>query len=144
MSNNDHYFPATGLRKCRRAGLREAMVKSYLELKERKAFKVSDEEIDHAMPLIRDGAAAYLAETLPDSEYSLKVAMYERGEGPKPRSKSSVMLPDKVAASTLRKWAAAYKRRGKKALIGNDHHNSHLMPEILARAKALSGKAQVD
>ncbi|MBO9429624.1 hypothetical protein [Sulfitobacter sp. R18_1] len=144
MSHNDHYFPAMGLRKCRRGCFREAMVKSYLELKERKAFKVIDEEIGHAMPLICDAAAAYLAETFPDPEYSLKVAKYLRGDGPKPRSKSSVVLPDKVSASTLRKWAAAYKRGGKNDLIDIDHDILRMMQETLALAKALRGKAQAD
>ncbi|MBU1827649.1 MAG: DDE-type integrase/transposase/recombinase [Alphaproteobacteria bacterium] len=133
----DNVFMAgLSLTKRKRANQREAMVKSYFELKERKVFKVDDDEINHAMSQIRDGAEAYLEETLPDPEYSLKVAKYERGEGPKPRSKSSVVLPDKVAASTLRKWAAAYKRGGKKALIDNQdkrgNTNSYFTIEEMA------------
>lgn len=133
---DDVFMSALSPAKRKRADQREALVKSYFELKERKAFKVDDDEINYAMSMIRDGAEAYLADTLPDPEYSLKVAAYERGEGPKPRSKSSVELPGKVAASTLRKWAAAYKRGGKKALIDNldkrGNTNSYFSMEEMA------------
>lgn len=108
---------------------RYGMVQAYLALHQAKAFKVNDEEISEAMDDIRKEAAAYLAMTLPDPEYDLKAKLWQAGDGPKPRSKSTVELPDAVSARTLRKWVAAYKKGGKKALLDNvdkqGNHNSY-------------------
>jgi putative transposase len=108
---------------------RYGMVQAYLTLHQAKAFKVNDVEITEAMDDIREEAAAYLAMNLPDPEYDLKVKLWRAGEGPKPRSKSTVEIPDAVSARTLRKWVADYKKGGKKALLDNvdkqGNHNSY-------------------
>ncbi|UOA26050.1 Mu transposase C-terminal domain-containing protein [Pseudosulfitobacter sp. DSM 107133] len=140
---DDVFISALSPAKRKRLNHCVAMVLSYEEMKARKAFKVNDDAINKAMPTIRDRAEVYLAETLPDPEVSKKWAVYERGEGPKPKSKGSVELPDKVSASTLRKWAAAYKRGGRKALIDNwnkrGNHNSYFsMDEMALLAKVVN------
>lgn len=108
---------------------RYGIVQAYITLHQAKAFKVKDDEINAAMGAIREEAAAYLAMTLPDPEHDLKVKMWRAGEGPKPRSKSTIEVPDAVSARTLRKWVAAYKKGGKKALLDNvdkqGNHNSY-------------------
>lgn len=140
---DDVFMSAFSPAKRKRANHRVAMVLSYEEMKARKAFKVNDDAINEAMPTIRDRAEVYLAETLPNPEYSEKWAAYERGEGRKPKSKSCVELPDKVSASTLRKWAAAYKRGGRKALVDNwnkrGNPNSYFsMDEMALLAKVVN------
>jgi putative transposase len=108
---------------------RYAMVQAYLTLHQAKAFKVNDAEITAAMADIQNAAKDYLATTLPDPEYHLKMDHWRAGEGPKPRSQSTVEIPDAVSARTLRKWAAAYKKGGKRALLDNvdkqGNHNSY-------------------
>ena len=108
---------------------RHGMVQAYLTLHQAKAFKVKDAEINAAMGDIQEEAKAYLAMTLPDPEYDLKVEQWRAGAGPKPRSKSTVEIPDAVSARTLRKWVSAFKKGGKKALLDNvdkqGNHNSY-------------------
>lgn len=115
---------------------RYGMVQAYMTLHERKVFKIKDDEINAAMGSIREEATAYLAMTLPDPVYDLKVEKWQAGEGPKPRSKSIVEIPDAVSARTLRKWVAAFKKGGKKALLDNvdkqGNHNSYYSVEEMA------------
>lgn len=101
----------------KRLDARHAMVRAYLDLKEKKIFKVDDDEIKAAMSDIRTAAEAYLIEEMPDPEQDAKFAAWKAGEGVKPRSKLRVEMPDEVSARTLRKWVAAYKKGGKKALL---------------------------
>jgi len=113
----------------KRLEVRHGMVQGYLTLLKAGAFKVNDAEIAASMEDICKEAAAYLAMTLPDPEYDLKVKAWQAGEGPKPRSKSTVEIPDAVSPRTLRKWGAAFKKGGKKALLDNvdkqGNHNSY-------------------
>jgi len=97
--------------------MKHAMVLSYLDLVALKTFKINDDEIETHMSEIRDGAELYLAEQLPDPEYDEQLKAWKKGEGQKPRSKSTVELPGKVAGGTVRKWAAAYKKGGLTALV---------------------------
>lgn len=101
----------------KRLRMKHAMVLSYLDLVALKKFKINDEEIENHMSAIRDGAELYLAEELPDPEFDEQLKKWEKGEGPKPRSKSAVELPGKVAGGTVRKWAAVYKKGGLPALV---------------------------
>ena len=113
----------------KRMEVRHAMVQGYLALYEAGAFKVNDAEIAAAMGDICKEATAYLAMTLPDPEYDLKVQAWQAGEGPKPRSKSTVEIPDAVSPRSLRKWRTAFKKGGKKALLDSvdkqGNHNSY-------------------
>jgi putative transposase len=112
------------------------MVQAYFTLYDAGAFKVNDAEIAAAMGDICKEATAYLAMTLPDPEYDLKVKAWRAGEGPKPRSKSTVEIPDAVSPRTLRKWGAAFKKGGKKAILDNvdkqGNHNSYYSVEEMA------------
>ena len=101
----------------KRLRMKHAMVLSYLDLVALNKFKINDEEIETHMSEIRDGAELYLAEELPDPEYDEQLKSWKKGEGPKPRSKSTVELPGKVAGGTVRKWAAVYKKGGLPALV---------------------------
>ncbi|MGR3506315.1 MAG: Mu transposase C-terminal domain-containing protein [Paracoccaceae bacterium] len=96
---------------------RYAMVQGYLALRARNAFRVYDPEIARNMSAIREEAAPYLVHELPDPEADLKLAMWKAGQGPKPRSKLRIELPDAVSPRTLRKWVSAFNKGGKKALI---------------------------
>ncbi|PVA05271.1 DDE-type integrase/transposase/recombinase [Thalassorhabdomicrobium marinisediminis] len=116
---DDVAFSGLPRAKRKRMETRHAMVQGYRALKSANAFKVNDAEINEAMDDICREAAAYLAMTLPDPEGDLKVRAWQAGEGPKPRSKSTVEIPDAVSARTLRKWDAAFERGGKKALLDN-------------------------
>ncbi|MEP3688194.1 MAG: integrase [Sulfitobacter dubius] len=116
--------------------MRYGMVQAYLTLRHAKAFKVNDVQINSAMDDIRAEAADYLATSLPDPEYDLQLKLWRAGRGPKPRSKRTVVIPDAVSARTLRKWVAAYKKGGKKALLDNTHsqgnRNSYYSVEEMA------------
>lgn len=102
------------------------MVQTYLALRDQGVLKAVDSQIEDFMPRIREEAEVYLAENLPDPEYDLKVNAWRNGTGRKPRSKGMVTLPDKVSASQLRKWAFAFKKGGKKALLDNiDKRGNH-------------------
>lgn len=122
---------------------RYAMVQAYLTLHQAKAFKVNDAEITAAMADIQNAAKDYLVTTLPDPEYHLKLDLWRAGEGPKPRSKSRIEVPDAVSARTLRKWVAAYKKGGKRALLDNvdkqGNHNSYFsVDEMTLMAKTIN------
>ncbi len=124
---------------------RYGMVQAYITLHKRKVFKVKDDEINAAMGAIREEATAYLAMSMPDTEYDLKVEKWRAGEGTKPRSKSTVEIPDAVSARTLRKWVAAYKKGGKKALLDNvdkqGNHNSYFsVDEMKLLAVTINGE----
>ena len=101
----------------KRLRMKHAMVQSYLDHVESRKFKIKDDQIEAEMQIIRDDAESYLVEELPDPEYDLKLEAWKNGEGPKPRSKSTVELPDKVAGGTLRKWDAKYKKGGLPTLV---------------------------
>ena len=120
----------------KRLEVRHAMVQGYLTLLKAGAFKVNDAEISAAMGDICKEATAYLAMTLPDPEYDLKVQAWQAGEGPKPRSKSTVEVPDAVSARSVRKWSSSFKKGGKKALLDNvdkqGNHNSYYSVEEMA------------
>ncbi len=122
--------------KRKRAEGRHAMVQAYEALRTQKLFKVNDAEINNAMPKIREEAEVYLAEEMPDPEYDLKMDAWRNGDGPKPRSKGMVVLPDRVSGRQLRKWAAAFKAGGKKALLDNvdkrGNHNSYFSVDEMA------------
>ncbi|WCE70952.1 hypothetical protein PL336_03690 [Sulfitobacter faviae] len=90
--------------------MRYGMVQAYLTLRHAKAFKVNDDQINSAMDDIRAEAADYLATSLPDPEYDLQLKLWRAGNGPKPRTKRTVVIPDAISARTLRKWVAAYKK----------------------------------
>lgn len=114
---DDAFISLLPYRKRTRRRMKQAMVLSYLDLVALNTFKINDEEIDNHMSEIRDGAELYLAEELPDPEYDVQLKKWKEGKGPKPRSKSTVELPGKVAGGTVRKWAAAYKKGGPMALV---------------------------
>ena len=131
--------PAPG----KRVRMKQAMVLSYLDLVALKAFKVNDAEIDAQMHVIRDGAELYLAEELPNPEYDEQLKAWEKGEGPKPRSKSTVELPGKVAGGTLRKWASKYKKGGLPALVDRiqergNHFSYFTLDEMSLLAKVVN------
>lgn len=121
LTSDDIYLAGLSSARKKRIDVRYAMVQGYLELREKKHFKVNDDEISAAMSAIREAAAAYLADELPDPEQDLKLAAWKAGEGAKPRSKLRVELPDAVSSRQLRKWVAAYKKGGKKALLDDQH-----------------------
>lgn len=140
---DDVFMSGLSPAKRNRAESRHALVQAYLALKEKKVFKVNDKEINDAMSMIREEAEVYLAEHLPDPEYDVKMDAWRNGKGPKPRSKGLVALPDKVSGSRLRKWAAAFKKGGKKALVDNidkqGNHNSYFsMDEMALLAKVVN------
>jgi len=123
--------------------MKNAMVQAYLHHVELKTFKIKDDQIDAAMQQIRDDAELYLAEELPDPEYDLKLEAYKKGKGPKPRSKSTVELPDKIAGGTLRKWAAKFKQGGLPALVDRiedrgNHFSYFTVDEMSLLAKVVN------
>ncbi len=126
---DDVVFSGLSRAQRKRMEVRHGMVQGYLTQHKAGAFKVNDAEIAAAMGDICKEATAYLAMTLPDPEYDLKVKAWQAGEGPKPRSKSTVEVPDAVSPRSLRKWSAAFKKGGKKALLDNvdkqGNHNSY-------------------
>lgn len=98
---------------------RHAMVKSALDLIESKEIKGTDEALAAAMDSIRNASEEYLATAMPEPEYALKMKLWQEGAGRKPKSRSSVTLPDKVSSRTLRRWISLYRKGGKKALVDN-------------------------
>ncbi|WP_299928771.1 Mu transposase C-terminal domain-containing protein [uncultured Pelagimonas sp.] len=133
---DDVFLSGVNPAKRKRAEGRHAMVQAYLALRDQGVLKAVDSQIEAFMPRIREEAEVYLAENLPDPEYDLKVNAWKNGTGRKPRSKGMVTLPDKVSASQLRKWASAFKKGGKKALLDNidkrGNHNSYFTTDEMA------------
>ncbi|WP_298837721.1 DDE-type integrase/transposase/recombinase [uncultured Roseobacter sp.] len=103
----------------KRVSARHAMVMSFLALYEAGQVKKTDEVIVDAMLDIREGAEEYLADHLPDPEYSAKLKLWKDGKGKKPKTKSLVTLPDSVSPRALRHWVSLYNMAGKKALVDN-------------------------
>lgn len=102
-----------------RVDMRHAMVCSTLQLRGDEGLKGTDEALAAAMTQIRDNAEEYLATEMPEPEYALKMKLWQDGKGRKPRSRSTVSLPDKVSPRSLRRWIALYRTCGKKGLVDN-------------------------
>lgn len=102
-----------------RVETRHAMVCGLMVLKDAGKVKITDESIKAEMLSIRQAAADYLIEDLPDPEKALAVAAWKNGTGPKPKHVMPTPFPDAVSPRTLRGWAKAYQLYGKKGLIDN-------------------------
>lgn len=103
----------------RRVEARYAMVRVYMNLREAGHLKVDDDDIAAAMPQIRLLAEEYLVAELPDPEVSDQYKSWKAGKGPKPSAMGMVQIPAACSPRSLRGWAGAFRRYGKKGLMDN-------------------------
>jgi hypothetical protein len=121
-----------------------AMAQVTIHLQDHEDPDVRIGKTDHAlganMDLIRELAADYLVENLPDPDQIEKLRRYRAGEGRKPKGGKAAPMPNAVHPSTLRKWVTQVRRRGKygvmPAYTRRGFHASFFSPE----EKALMAK----
>lgn len=125
--------------------VRHAMVQGFLSLREAGLIKGTDTAITAGMAQIRDAAADFLEQELPDPEYAEQVRLWKEGKGRKPKMKKDAVIPNAVSARTLRNWLKAYKLEGKKGLIDSRHNQGNrntkfALEEISLMAKVVNEK----
>lgn len=125
--------------------VRHAMVQGFLSLREAGLIKGTDTAITAGMAQIRDAAADFLEQELPDPEYAEQVRLWKEGKGRKPKMKKDAVIPNAVSSRTLRNWLKAYKLEGKKGLIDSRHNQGNrntkfAVEEISLMAKVVNEK----
>lgn len=121
-----------------------AMAQVTIHLQEHEDPDVRIGKTDHAlaanMDLIRELAADYLVESLPDPDQIEKLRLYRAGGGRKPKGGKAVAVPDAVHPVTLRRWITDVRRYGKHGVVPaysrRGFHASYFSPE----EKALMAK----
>lgn len=98
-----------------------AMAQVTIHLQDHEDPAVRIGKTDHAlganMDLIRELAADYLVESLPDPDQIEKLRLYRAGEGRKPKGGKAAPMPDAVHPSTLRKWVTQVRSHGKYGVV---------------------------
>ncbi len=127
-----------------RMGIAYAMAQVGIHLQDHDDPAVRIGKTDHAlaanMDLIRELAADYLVESLPDPDQIEKLRLYRAGGGRKPKGGKAVAVPDAVHPATLRRWITDVRRYGKHGVVPpysrRGFHVSYFSPE----EKALMAK----
>jgi len=100
-----------------RVNWRYAMVRGFLELKEKGLVTGTDESIAANMDAIRTAAEPYFEEEMPNPEYRRQLREWEAGEGRKPRTPKKTPRPGPCSPRALRGWLPLFRKGGKTGLI---------------------------
>lgn len=123
----------------KRAHMRRALVLAYEDHRARGDFKVQDDQIKAAMPMIRETAAEILAEF--DIEHKAKLRAWREGEGRKPQTKNTVAQPDNVCPRQLRAWVKKYRQGGIRALVDSCKKRGNVNSYFTADEMSMIAKA---
>lgn len=108
-------------------------VRGFIELYDEGGVKKEATSTKASMSEICKRGAKYIEEDLGSPEVDLAWQLYERGEGPKPRTKGAIQILDAPSPRALLGWVRDFNRGGLKALLGDVHkrgnRNERFSPE---------------